>query len=102
MQTLLMFIFPLVGMLLVRIASDNKSVAKTALLLSLISLADSIWKITMFNPQGGMQFVFDEYWIENLGISFKFGLDGVGLLMVLLTNTLVPLIIYSSFNREIR
>src|SRR5688572_11184949 len=56
----------------------------------------------MFNPQGGMQFVFDEYWIENLGISFKFGLDGVGLLMVLLTNTLVPLIIYSSFNREIR
>jgi len=97
-----MFIFPLIAMLLVRIANDNKSVVRTALMLSLISLADTIWKITLFDPHGGMQFVFDQYWIEDLGISLKFGLDGVGLLMVLLTNALVPLIIYSSFNREIR
>jgi len=89
-------------MLVVRMLSDSKSTARAALLLSLVSLADTIWKISMFDPAGGMQFVFDQYWIENLGISFKFGLDGVGILMVLLTNALIPLIIFSSFDRNIK
>ncbi len=97
-----MFLFPIVGMLVVRLLSDSKSTKRAALLLSLVSLADTIWKLSMFNPAGGVQFLFDQYWVENLGISFKFGLDGVGLVMVLLTNALVPLIIYSSFDREIK
>src|SRR5687768_503404 len=101
MQTLLMFLFPLVGMLVVRLLSDSKAAARAALMLSMVPLADSLWKISMFDPAGGMQFVFDQYWVESLGISFKFGLDGVGMLMVLLTNLLVPLIIFSSFDRTI-
>jgi len=97
-----MFLFPILGMLVVRLLSDSKSTARAALLLSLISLADTVWKITLFDPKGGVQFVFDQYWVESLGISLKFGLDGVGMLMVLLTNALVPLIIYSSFDRNIK
>lgn len=36
-------------------------------------------------------------WVESLGIKFAVGLDGISLLMVLLTTFLVPLIILSSF-----
>src|SRR4030095_4900766 len=102
MQTLLLFLFPLLGMCVVRLVSGNKAIARAAFMLSLVPLVDVLWKISMFDPNGGGQFLFDQFWVENLGISLKFGLDGIGLLMVLLTNALVPLIIYSSFDREIK
>ena len=101
MPTLIMFILPLLGMFAVRLVSDKKSAAKAALMLSLVPLADTIWKLTMFNPDGGTQFLFDQFWVEQLGISVKVGMDGLSMLMVLLTNALVPLIIYSSFDRDI-
>lgn len=102
MHTLLMFIFPLLGMLAVRLVSDRKQAAKAALMLSLIPLADIIWKLTMFDPFGGTQFLYDQFWVEKMGISFKVGVDGLSMLMILLTNALVPLIIYSTFDREIK
>lgn len=102
MQALLLFLFPLAAMLVVRLLSGRKTADQAALLLSLVTLVDTFWKLSMFDPAGGFQFMFDEYWVEDLGISFKTGLDGVGMLMVLLTNALVPLIIYSARNREIK
>lgn len=101
MYTLLMFLFPLLGMVAVRFFPERKSTAIAAFALSLLPLADTVYKLMLFNPEGGTQFVFDQYWVESLGISFKIGMDGVSLLMVLLTNALVPLIIFSSFDREV-
>lgn len=102
MQTLLMLLLPLAGMMLVRIFSGIRAVSRAALVLSLASLVLTLFQVSIFNPAGGMQFIFDQYWVESLGISFKFGLDGIGMLLVLLTNVLVPLIIFSSFDREIK
>jgi len=96
-----MFIFPLIGILVSRLVSASKPAARIALLVSLLPLADTLWKLFAFNPEGGFQFVYDQWWMESLGISFKTGMDGVGILMVLLTNMLVPLIIYSTFDRDI-
>lgn len=101
MLSLLMLLLPLVGMLLIRMVSDKKSAAHVALLLSFLPLAATIWHATMFDPNGGMQFVFDKWWVESMGISFKVGMDGLSLLMVLLTNVLVPIIIFSTFDRDI-
>ncbi|MBK7969170.1 MAG: NADH-quinone oxidoreductase subunit M [Bacteroidetes bacterium] len=101
MLSLLMLLLPLVGMLLIRMVSDKKSAARVALLLSFLPLAATIWHATMFDPNGGMQFVFDKWWVESMGISFKVGMDGLSLLMVLLTNVLVPIIIFSTFDRDI-
>ncbi|MBL7916707.1 MAG: NADH-quinone oxidoreductase subunit M [Bacteroidia bacterium] len=101
MLSLLMILLPLVGMLLIRMVSDKKSAARVALLLSFLPLAATIWHATMFDPNGGMQFVFDKWWVESMGISFKVGMDGLSLLMVLLTNVLVPIIIFSTFDRDI-
>lgn len=101
MQSLLMLSFPLLAMILVRAFSGRKSVALAALALSLLPLGDTIWKLMVFQPDAGVQFLFDRYWVESMGISFKIGMDGVSILMVLLTNALVPLIIFSSFDREL-
>jgi len=39
-------------------------------------------------------------WVASLGISYKVGLDGISLLLVLLTTFLVPIIILSSFRHN--
>lgn len=102
MLSLLMLLLPLVGMLLVRLVSDQKMASRLALGLSLLPLADTVWRLTSFDPAGGFQFGFDQWWVEGMGISFKIGVDGLGMVMLLLTNVLVPLIIYSTFDREIK
>ncbi len=42
---------------------------------------------------------FDRQWIGPLGISYAFKLDGISLVMALLTSLLTPIIVYASFNR---
>lgn len=101
MQPLLMFLIPLMAIFLVRIFNGRKSVAIAALVLSLVSLSETVWRLTMFDPGGGVQFLFDQFWVENMGISLKIGADGISMLMILLTNALLPLILFSSFDREI-
>jgi NADH-quinone oxidoreductase subunit M len=98
---LLIFILPVVGIAAVSLLADRKLAARTALLVSLFSLADVIRMMMQFDPAAGMQFVFDQWWVAPLGISFSIGTDGLGMLMLLLTNALVPLIIFSSFDRLI-
>ncbi|MFH0901338.1 MAG: NADH-quinone oxidoreductase subunit M, partial [Pseudomonadota bacterium] len=44
----------------------------------------------------GFQFVLNVPWIASLGISFKIGVDGISLLMVLLTTFLTPLVLLSA------
>jgi len=41
-------------------------------------------------------------WINFMGISFSLGLDGISIIMVLLTNLLFPFILLAGFNREQR
>lgn len=101
MQPLMMFLIPLMAIFLVRIFNAEKSVAIAALTLSLVSLGETVWRLTMFDPGGGVQFLFDQFWVENMGISLKTGVDGISMLMILLTNALLPLIIFSSFDRQI-
>lgn len=47
--------------------------------------------VTIFNP--GIQSVF--------GLTLKMGYDGMGLVMIILTNAIIPLIVLSNINREI-
>jgi len=47
----------------------------------------------------GMNCTFDVPWVASAGIHFSLGMDGITLLMLLLTNLLAPLIILSSWAR---
>ena len=99
---LLIFIIPVIGIAAVSLIADRRMAARVALVVSLLSLGDILWKLTSFDPNGGMQFGYDQWWVEQMGVSFAIGVDGLGMVMLLLTGALVPLIIFSSFDREIR
>jgi len=76
---------------------DKAKVKVFALGTSLINLGIMIYAFTLFKSDMSYQFLVDYWWVKDLGISFKLGLDGISILLVALTNFLMPLIILSSF-----
>lgn len=73
---------------------------KTALISSLLVLGMNVFLLTQFDVNSKYNYFNHTPWIHDLGISFDIGIDGLGMLMLLLTNVLVPIIIYTSFNDE--
>jgi len=73
--------------------------AKTiALGASIIELIVSLIVVIQFDKQiPDTQFVINLPWIASKGIMFSVGIDGISLLLVLLTTVLVPFIILASF-----
>ena len=100
MMTLLLLFFPLLAALLV-LLGGSKLAAKLALGLSAIELAITAYAVSVFQSSGPDAFFVFHEWIESPRVAFHLGLDGLSLVMVLLTNFLTPLIILSAFNRNI-
>lgn len=48
--------------------------------------------------EAGYRFVEDVPWIESFGISYKLGIDGISLWLVLLTTLLTPIALYASWS----
>ena len=69
-----------------------------ALLASLANLAATAYCLTCDYSQG-MNCTFSVPWVASAGISFSLGMDGITLIMLVLTNLLAPLIILSSWSR---
>ncbi|MFN3256738.1 MAG: NADH-quinone oxidoreductase subunit M [Ilumatobacter sp.] len=65
-----------------------------ALLTSVSTAAMSIWLLASFETSdGGFQFVSQHTWIEQWGIGWHLGVDGISLFLVVLTGVLFPLVI---------
>ena len=99
MLTLALILFPVVaasGLLLVK----GDSVKTLALGAALIELALAAYAFVSFTPTVDSQFGFDYAWISSLGIRFSAGIDGVSILLVVLTGLLVPLIVLSAFRQN--
>src|SRR5687768_11330455 len=99
--TLLIF-FPLVGILILFfIPSDRKDALRwTALIVSLITFGLSLWVLTMFNASNpNLQLVAQYDWITVAGwnIQYYLGVDGLSILLVLLTAFLTPISILSTW-----
>jgi len=100
MLTLLLIGFPLLAALTLFLAKSKAS--KTIALgfsIAEFVIALGIFALYKHNPDT-CQLWFDVAWVQSLGIHFHVGIDGMSLLMVLLTTFLVPLIILSSFKNE--
>jgi NADH-quinone oxidoreductase subunit M len=64
-----------------------------------LALAGCVW--SAFDPGvGDMQFVERAVWVPGLGIEYFVGVDGLGLMMVMLTAVLVPLSLLIGWGRE--
>jgi len=99
MITIFILFFPLLASILF-LFSGNENAKKIALGISFIELVVTIFAAIQFIPDSNVQFSLHVDWIRTLGISFHVGMDGISLLMVLLTSFLVPIIILSSFSKE--
>jgi NADH-quinone oxidoreductase subunit M len=99
--TLLTF-FPLVGIvILFFIPSDRKDALRwTALITSLVTFLLSLWVLSMFDPSNPhLQLVAQYNWITVAGwnIQYYLGVDGLSILLLLLTTFLTPISILSTW-----
>lgn len=99
MITLFLIAWPLITGLLLFLSGEGNA-RKLALVSSLIQLGATAFMMLNFQSTAEMQFLIDVPWVKSLGIHFKAGIDGISLIMVLLTNLLLPLIILSSANQS--
>ncbi|OWY22723.1 NADH-quinone oxidoreductase subunit M [Sphingobacteriales bacterium UPWRP_1] len=81
---------------LAAIFSNGRSVRNAALAVSLAEFCLALYAAYSFVPQAGMQQVLNLPWIPALGIHYHVGVDGIGLLLILLTALLMPFILYST------
>src|SRR5882762_5342047 len=69
-----------------------------ALITSIVTFVLSIFLWTGFQPgRSGYQFEQKADWAPALGISYHVGIDGVALLLILLTTFLGPIVVLSSW-----
>jgi NADH-quinone oxidoreductase subunit M len=97
--TLVVFL-PLFGSFLLLFFSEQNRKGIRALTF-VILLADFIVSLLIWSNFNGstadMQFVEKHEWIESLGISYFMGIDGISLLLVMLTTFLGPIVALSTW-----
>ena len=97
MNVSLILILLLVGAIATFLSGD-KFASKVALLFSLAALVCSSILVNQF--LGGLNISLSNPWILQPNISFALKADGLSLAMVLLTTSLLPLIVLSSFGNN--
>ena len=79
--------------------NDNTLLKVTAMLFSVATLIASIVMFFRFEiGPSGMQFVEQTAWIPSWGISYKVGIDGISLFLIMITTLLTPIALLSSWN----
>jgi NADH-quinone oxidoreductase subunit M len=99
MLTLGLIVFPAVAATLILLLRGGQA-KQVALAAALVELAVALIAFVQFQPDATSQFGFDYAWIGALGIRFSAGIDGISVLLVLLTGLLVPMIVLSTFDRK--
>jgi len=99
--TLLTF-FPLLGILVILFLNNERknAIRWVALITSLITFAISLFALSQFDASNpDQQLVVEVPWIQVAGwnISYHLGVDGLSILLVLLTTFLTPLSILSTW-----
>jgi NADH-quinone oxidoreductase subunit M len=101
---ILVTFFPLLGVLVILFLNPetHKNMIRwTALITGLITFVISLWVLVRFNAeQPGLQMEINLPWIQVAGfnISFYLGIDGLSILLVLLTTLLTPIAILSTWS----
>jgi len=92
-------LIPLLGALALMVVPRGGALPKqAALAVSGLALIVSIGIALQYDNDGGFQFVELHEWIPAFGAHYALGVDGLGLLLVLLTTILTPVVILASWN----
>ncbi|AQG81358.1 complex I subunit 4 family protein [Spirosoma montaniterrae] len=99
MQTIFLILYPVVAASLILLIKGER-VKQAALVAALVELVYAVAVFVQFKPDATSQFGYDYAWISSLGIRLSGGIDGISVLLVLLTGLVVPLIVLSTFERS--
>ena len=95
----LLTLLPLIaGVIVIALGDRNKSVPRNlALGINILTLAFTLFLWSSFDStSGSLQFEERHLWIPTLGIEYRVAIDGLGLLMLLLTAIITPMAIIAS------
>jgi len=95
----ILIFLPVIAALAVLLFKNNAA-KHAALAFSVAELAVAAFFLTKFVPDASVQFAVDVPWIPKLGIYFHAGIDGISMIMILLTTLLVPLIILTTYKHQ--
>ncbi len=100
---ILVTFLPLVGFLIILfLKPEQKNAIRTvALATSLAVFGAALWLLAQFQPQtAGLQLVVKQAWLTvgGMPVQFFMGVDGISILMVLLTALLTPIAILSTWS----
>ena len=89
-----LIVTPLIGAAIIALIPRNRAdlFKQIAVITSVITGAMSIYMLAAFDTgDAGYQFVIDQPWIRDLGISMHFGVDGISLFLMVLTGVIFPI-----------
>ena len=98
-----MGLLPLIGAGLIALlpVTNAKLVKQSALLVSVLVAALGITMTVGFDRGAtGFQYIERYSWIPSLGISYQLGVDGISLILILLSVLLVPIVILAGWNES--
>ena len=94
---------PLLGALLIAFlpAANTKLIKQAAFVISLLVAGVGISAALGFDVnKSGFQYVEKYSWIPVLGINYQLGVDGISLILILLSVILVPIVILAGWNES--
>ena len=90
--------FPLAGAIILLFIKKEETIRWTTLAIALVEFVASLPLFFKFDSAtAAMQFLEDRWWVEAYGISYKIGIDGISLLLVLLATFLTVLCVLCSW-----
>ncbi len=91
---------PLVGAVVTALVPSKALAKQVGLGFALLGLVGAVAVAAQFETDGGWQFTETHRWIDLFGVHYALGLDGMGLVMVLLTAVLVPIVLLASWTES--
>ena len=93
-------LLPILGAVLIGLLAEDDRLARwIALGASLATLAAAVVMAVQFDPAGAVfQFAATYEWIPAIGANIGFGVDGIALVLIVLTAFITPLIVISSWH----
>lgn len=99
----LLMVSPLAGSVVVAALpkTNEKLVKQVALATTLIVMAATIAMVTTFQRDNvELQFVEKYSWIPSFGINYALGIDGLALVLILMSTILAPVVVLASWNES--
>src|SRR5437773_3446593 len=98
-----LIVLPVAGVLLLLFVRDDEQhaavIRNVALVVSVLVFGETLLLWTRFSPTvAGFQFVERHAWIPAFGITYLVGIDGISLLLLVLTAFLTPIALLASWD----